>query len=593
MGFITILPQKDEDGHQSADMFSPNVTMVPKSTTGLEDKPLLPSVFRPDSALYTTPMTYLGSNQAGPLAVQNVPTNFHLNNAGAYGSLNVPAIQVADSSFSANNVVNPLSFKPSLSHEVSLQSRLPLLPPGSNASSFVRPVGAPLPLYLGNIASSLVRPVYSTRDLYSNVPHGQNIVPLPGSTTSTLVKISTNTPEVYGDAPQQAGQTIPHHYGMPNTSTKFDQRSNNTWQSLTTGLPIDSYVQPVVHVKPVSAVRGNLVEINTTNNQQNYSTHLYTKDFYNQTDNPSIYNPSTASLTFCEQMEFSSDHDTRRPFFGEIKSSPDLRQSASLGSFVEKRPVLPNREITTDYEENRYYDSCKDISLSEDVHRLPMESKYFPDEFRGYYRNDGSSPVEVGRLYTRDKNVSSSYGIEKSSYLEAKEMEYLPKGIGGFHNESRDRLNAGRSSAGRRSYSKESSNTRSRSRSPRERRRHSSSRSSRERTESSKQGCNTSRGEDKLRNERRRQLSPEQKRDSRRSEKTRRQNSVSPRRKTGSSNRERNERSDRSLSGSVGESESGETPKKSDRRSSPGRSLSSRDDKDRSSRLVQESYGVM
>ena len=572
MGFITILPQKDEDGHQSADMFSPNVTMVPKSTTGLEDKPLLPSVFRPDSALYTTPMTYLGSNQAGP-AVQNVPTNFHPNNTGAYGSLNVPAIQLTDSSFSVNNVVNPLSFKPSLSHEVSLQNRLPLLPPGSNASSFVRPVGAPLPLHPGNIASSLVRPVYSTQDLYSNVPHGQNIVPPPGSTTSTLVKISTNTPEVYGDAPQQAGQTIPHHYGMPNMSTK--------WQSLTTGIPIHNYVQPVVHVKPVSAVRGNLVEINTTNNQQNYSAHLYTKDFYNHADNPSIYNPSTPSLTFGEQMEFSSDHDTRRPFFGEIKSSPDLRQSASLGSFVEKRSVLPNREITTGYEENRYYDSCKDISLSEDVDRLPMESKYFPDEFRGCY--DGSSSVDgkVGGLYTRDKNVSSSYGIEKSSYLEAGEMEYLPKGNGGFHNESRDRLSAGRSSAGRRSYSKESSKTRSRSRSPRERRRHSSSRSSRERTESSKRGCNTSRGKDKLGNERRH------------SEKTRRQNSVSPRRKTGSSNRERNERSDRSLSGSVGESESGETPKKSERRSSPGRSLSSRDDKDRSSRLVQESYGVM
>ena len=535
MGFITILPQKDEDGHQSADMFSPNVIMVPKSTTGLEDKPLLPSVFRPDSALYTTPMTY--------------------------------------------NVVNPLSFKPSLSHEVSLQSRLPLLPPGSNASSFVRPVGAPLPLHPGNIASNLVRPVYGTQNLYSNVPHGQNIVPPPGSTTSTLVKISTNMPEVYGDAPQQAGQTIPHHYGMPNTSTNFDQRPNNTWQSLTTGIPIHNYVQPVVHVKPVSAVRGNLVEINTTNNQQNYSTHLYTKDFYNQTDNASVYNPSIASLGLGEQMEFSSDHDTRRPFFGEIKSSPDLRQSASLGSFVEKRSVLPNREFTTDYEENRYYDSCKDISLSEDVHRLPMKSKYFPDEFRGCY--DGSSPVAVGGLYTRDKNVSSSYGIEKSSYLEAKEMEYLPKGNGGFHNESRDRLSAGRSSAGRRSYSKESSKTRSRSRSPRERRRHSSSRSSRERTESSKRGCNTSRGEDKLGNERRH------------SEKTRRQNSVSPRRKTGSSNRERNERSDRSLSESVGKSESGETPKKSERRSSPGRSLSSRDDKDRSSRLVQESYGVM
>ena len=554
----------NEHRSQNASMFPPNVTMLPKSTTGLEDKPLLPSVFRPNSALYTTPMdvrpkTYSNNSTGGLntptgaaiLPIHGAPTQLYFNNASAYGSPNVPAIQKPD--FNVTNIANPASFRPFLPHEVSVQNRFPVPLPGSNESS-------------------LGKPGYSQLQSYHNVPQvvlARNIVPIPHANTSTSVEMSTSTSHLYTNTPLQPHQRTPTHCGIPNIVAKYDQRLTRRWASQNTGIPFDSAVQPVFPIKPVSTIHSNLVKVNTSDEPS--STDLKSKKSltYSCTD-PSVYNPSMASCPLDEQREYSFDLDTRRPFFGEVKLSSDFRDSTSLGSFADRSVGLTNREITSDYE-NRYREGCEDIRLSEGVKKRPTESEYLHDKYRGYYNDSSLGDDKIDRLYTSDANALSSYEeFEKSSYLE--DMACSPKGHQGFHDESRDRPRIGRSSGSGRSYSKESSRARSRSHSPAQRRRR-SSRSGWERAESSKREYNISREKDKLGYDGRR-LSSERSRDSRHSaEKRRRRSSASPRRRNGSSSKDGNERSAKRLSETKSE--------KAKRTSSPRRSLSSRDEKGR------------
>ena len=570
---MTFLLQGDEHWSQNASEFTPNVAMLPESTTGLENKPLLPSVFRPNSALYTTPMdirpkTYSNNSigglnnptSAAILPIHSAPSLLYLNNANAYSSPNVPTIQKPDVHFRVTNIANPVNFRPFLTHEVPVQTRVPV------------------PL-TGSIASSLGKSGYSQLQSYHNVPcdvHAPNIVPRPHTNTSTSVKKSTSTLHLYTNTPLQPNQRLSTQYGIPNTVAKYDQRLSSEWASQNTGVPFHSGIQPNYPVKPVSTTHGNLVKINTSD-EPSYSTDLKSKDSltYSRTD-PSSYNPSNASSLLDEQREYSSDAlDTRRPFFGEVNLSPDFRDSTSLGSFDDRSSGLTNREINADYEENRYREGCEDIRLSEGAERLPTEPEYLHDEYRGYYNYDSSFGDEkLDRLYTSNVNALSSYeDIERSSYLE--DMACSPKGHRRFYYESRERPSMVRSSGSGRSYSKESSRARSRSRSPAQRQRR-SSRNSRERTESSKREYSIPREKDKLGYERRR-LCPPRKQDSRHSaEKRRRRNSASPRRRSGSSSKDGNERSAKRLSESTSE--------KAKRSSSSRRSLSSRDEKDRRTR---------
>ena len=584
--------------------------MIPKTATGLEDKPLLPSVFRPKSTLYTTPLnvipkTYLdnsnntisGLNNPTVPVLHNTSSQSYVNSVVAFSGLNnpnVPTIQKPDSVFS-NTVNLQASYKSFLPHEVPSQNRVILLD--------------------GN-ASSLVKQSNSSLELYNRVPRdvpAQNIVSFPGSSTSSLVKPYTSTIDVYTNAPQPIYERIPpsYHYGMPNAMVNFDERFSNELRNQNVGIPFESGIKPALPVKPVSTIHGNLSEINMSD-QQNYSTDVYNKDSFNyitgsQASDPSIYNPSNA---LGELTEYSSDHNNTRPFFGDLKYNPNLRHSnLPLGGFDEENSILTNREskLTGDYQESRYHsrqggeyyldDRSKDVRPSEDVERLSYleakETEYSPNERRGYNYNisSGSDRVDVsGRLHTRDTNNLRSYeGDEKSAYLEAREVPYSPKGHRNYDSplsyDSRDRPSTDKVSTDRRNYSSGPSRARSRSRSPIQRHRHSSARSHRT---ASSEDYRISRGKDKLRNERRR-LSPGRKRDSSRHS-TEKRRSVSPCRKSGSlGSSVRNKRSNSRLSESArkskstGKSESRGKSETSDRLSSP-KKLNSKSDKDKNTR---------
>ena len=469
-------------------MFSPNVTMIPKSTTGLEDKPLLPSVFRPKSTLYTAPLnvvpkTCLGNttgslnNPAVP-AIQIAPSQSYLSSAVAYsGSSNPdePTIPKQNLVFSVNNsAILQTSYRALLPHNVFAQNKV-LLPQSSVSS---------------------LQPCDSS--LYNHAPcevSVQNIVPLPGNNVSSLVKPYTST-GVYNHAVLQGYEPLPpYHYGtgMPNTIANFDERCSNEFRNQNVAIPFESDIRPVLPMKLVSTVHSNLTEIDVSN-QQNYSTVVYNKKSVtylasDQASDASIHNASLTSSTLDELRAYSSgldsrrpfesneldeqtdqhsttpditsfktnalvelrEHstgsDNRRPFFGELKYSSDLRRSNSpLGNFREESSVLTNREseLTRDYRESRYRDRCylndssKDVRpyLSDDHERLSYlearEAAYSPNKSRGY-RNSSPSYDRFDkdlprRLYSSDTNSLSSFdGVERSSYSESRHLPYWSK----------------------------------------------------------------------------------------------------------------------------------------------------------------------
>ena len=556
-----------------------------KLTTGLEDKPLLPSVFRPNSTLYTNPLnvanTISGFKNPNVSAIQNPSPQCFSNNAVAY------------TGFNSSNV-------------------LAIRPPGSI-------VGANNPVNIQAPNGNLFIPT----DI-----RAQNTIPLPGSDASGLV----NT---YNNAPLLPYKRIPAHLFMfPNATDAFhDQLNQDLGNQNNTNPFLFGNEKTALPVKQVSPIQSNVIDLNMADGQERFTDVLCSTDSFPYTTNVQandlICNPSLAGNPMIEPREYTTDcydrpsvesdsiirptkHSSeldmhgrpfetsaltdrreqfldsgdRREFFGAVKHSSDLRSPNSpLDNSGEENIVLGrrSRDFTGGYREGNFSmeeDKNYSINSPNNVRSyLPdndqgfpylaaSEARYLPGKSRDHHSSSSSYDKDISsRLYS--KNSKSYEG--KSVHVGNRQVHSRENRKHDSFNQvgkdssqrlyrtsrdildSRNRPSKGRASD-RQNYSRESSRARSRSHSPVQRHRSPSKSKTRERTQN--YGDSQERG--KLSYERRRS-SPRGKDVSRHSPwKRNRREHLSPRRRSESASGERNvknKRSDSRSSESAGKSE--------------------------------------
>ena len=572
-------------------MFSPDVT-TSKLITGLEDKPLLPSVFRPNSTLYTNPLnvanTISGLKNPNVPAIQNPPSQCFSNHAVAYAGFNNPNVPV-------------------------------IRPPGSI-------VGTNIPVNIQAPNCNLFIPT----DI-----RAQNTVPCPGSDGSNIVNTYTNTLEAYNNAPLLPYKRLPAHpFTFPNATDAFhDQLNQDLGNQNNTNPFLFGNEQPALPVKQVSPIQSNVIDINMADDREHFTDVLRSKDSFPYTTNVQandlICNPSLAGNPMIEPREYTtdcydrpsvesdsiirptkhsseldmhrrpfetsaladrrehfSDSGDRREFFGAVKHSSDLRSPNSpLDNSGEENIILGrrSRDFTGGYREGNFsMEEDKNYSINSpnnvrsylpdndqgfpyfaasDARYLPGKSRdhhssspgYDKDISSGLYSKNSKSyegkSVHVGnrQVHSRENRKHHSYdqvGKDSSQRLYRTSRD-IP--------DSRDRPSKGRASD-RQNYSRESLRARSRSHSPVQRYRSPSMRKTRERTKN----YGNSKERDKLRYERHRS-SPRRKDFSWHSPwKRNRKESLSPRRGNESASSEgnvQNKRSDSRSSESTGKSE--------------------------------------
>ena len=563
-----------------------------KLTTGLEDKPLLPSVFRPNSTLYTNPLnvanTISGLKNPNVSAIQNPSSQCFSNNDVAYTGFNVPNVPV------------------------------------------IRPPG---PIVGTNIPVNILAP---NGNLF--MPAGgraQNTIPLPGTDASGLVNTYTNTLEAYNNAPLLPYKSLPAHpFTFPNATDAFhDQLNQDLGNQNNTNPFLFGNEKPALTVKQVSPIQSNVIDLNMADGQERFTDVLRSKDSCSYTTNVQandpICNPSLAGNPLVQPREYSidlydrpsvesdsiigltehsSEHDvhrrpfetsaladrrerfsdggTRRQFFGAVKHSSDLRSSNSpLDSFGEENTILGSRsrDFTGGYregsfsmegDENYPTDSRNNVRsyLHDNDQGFPYldasKARYLPGKSRDHHSSSPGYDKDISsRLYSKNSKSYEGKSVhvgnrQVHSHENRKHDSYNQVGKDSSQRlyrksrdipNSRNRPSKGRASD-RQNYSRESSRARSRSHSPVQRYRSPSMSKTRERTKN----YDDSKERGILRYERRRSL-PRRKDVSRHSPRKRsREESLSPRRRSESASNERNvknKRSDSRSSESTGKSE--------------------------------------
>ena len=612
----TFLQQRDGHQGQNTNIFPPNVSTT-NLTTGLEGKPLLPSVFRPNSELYTKPLnvasTIGGLTNSNISTVQNRPLLYHSTHAAYAGfiSPNVSAIRPQGSTFGTNIPAN-------------------LQVPSGNFF---------MPASVG----------------------GQTMVPLPRSGAPILVQTHTSTLEAYTNAPVLPYKRLPGPpFTFPNAPGVFHEQFNPDLGSQSSTNPYQvGHEIPVIPVKQVLPVQSNVIEINRADDREQFTDVFHSKNSLPYTPdvqvNELIHNPSLASNTLVEPREYLTDHynrssieskplikqadpsneldghripfesnvladekehssdiENRRHFFGIATHTSDRRSPDSpVGSLDEKNTFFGCRpkDFASSHKESNYA-RTEDDKYSIDN---PNNTRsYLPDDDQIFSYLDGGYSTSENQSFhcaspSYDKDVTSRSGTKHSNSYEQKKQSVHVRNryvhstkrnfdsVAGYDRVEKDssrrlyhtgkyvanpgdRLSKTRASE-RQSYSRESSRTRSRS-PPVRRHRSPLGRNTREKAHMHRDSYGDSRETSKLRNERHGQSSSQRKEFNRLSPQKRdRKESSSPCRKRESASRESNVQNKRSESRSSESTGKSETSK----RSSIKRS-SDKDDKEKTTR---------
>lgn len=479
---LLCLSQKDERDNRI--VFS-DASMVPKLSTGLEDKPLLPSVFRPESSLYTAPMNivpkpYLDydSGLTNTLQVNTVSSNDFIHS-------NIPPIHA------------PVSAVVSTKNFTNLQVNY----------------NAPWPLHVSVQnqvdVSNLTQACQRSFDVQNQSSYGTyDIVPVIGSDV-TSIEHNTSILKPHYTVPIKSYARIqPYHHCTPITIANFDNRVGCGLASQNVDIiPCEDDAKPVAQVKTLNSNlkqidiggRPNISSVKPSSAKNTLAEH--SSDVPIKSGFP-IFVSNVAKHADMKKSPFEgnsvvNDHSSvaekRRPFFGGLNYNSYLRRSASpVGSSNVGRD---SKELTGDYqdieymnvrenERSPYSDRSVESYIFHGYEETLKTSKLecIAGDGRDYYHRSPTyirGDNDLYRKYDKDANRLSPY--DRSSYSDTRDMFCMSKEP---RNYSYDRDEKDRSRGNSRQNDwRDYSNSRRRSRSPIQTREHSFEQSCRERSE--------------------------------------------------------------------------------------------------------------